>query len=317
MMSFLGTLYQYRTMPTMLALLSKLMLPKAPFLVQFANIGKGGGLKSSLAMFLFQKLKRLRYGSLLVMPDIIVALSEDHRQRMLALAPSLARRIHIVPCCPQMPIAADRASARLAGRRRFGIADDEILVMFFGRLYPGKGIEELIEAVASLLPRHPQLRVSLIGGFLEPEFFFNASESYENELKNCIDRLGMTDKVHFSGEYNWDGPEASEYLHAADIAVLPLGPGIHLYNSSLAAVCAHGVPVIGTQGQVVDPALQHGKNVFFIKDAEPQTISAAIEVVLNEPDLRTRLREGSLQLADDFFNWSKVASKLSELMKLT
>jgi glycosyltransferase involved in cell wall biosynthesis len=261
-------------------------------------------------------LGRYRYGSLLVSPDVFVVLGEDHRQRIRALAPSVAAQTHIIPPCAHIPIARDRSAARCAGRRRLGIADHEILVTLFGRLYPGKGIEQLIEAVASLRPGFPNLRVGLIGGLLEPKLYFHASESYKEELHACIRRHGMTEFVRFSGEYHWNSLEASEYLYATDVAALPLGPGIHLYNSSLAALCTHGVPVIGTRGAVVDPALRHKENVYFISDSGPATIAAALTEVLQDEGLRRKLSEGSEGLAQEYFDSRRAAARLSDLMRL-
>ena len=317
MMSFLGSLYGYRSMPTMIPAIAKLLRPRSKFLVQFANIGQGGGLRSGVGRFLFKHLGRRRYGSLLTAPDVFVALSEEHRQKILALAPSAESDIHIVPCCPQMPMAQDRAAARRAGRKRLGIADDETAVTFFGRLYPGKGIEQLVEAVGSLRATHPKIRLSLIGGLLEPKIFFNVTESYEEELKACVRRHGMADAVRFSGEYVWDGPEASEYLHAADVAVLPLGPGIHLHNGSLAALCAHRLPVIGTRGAIVDPALRHGENVYFINDSQAPTIADALRRVLDDQDLRRGLSEGAEKLAAEYFEWGRAVERISDLMGLS
>jgi polysaccharide biosynthesis protein PslF len=300
----------------MIPLMAKLLSRQTPFLVQFANIGEGGGLRDGLRRFLFRKLGRYRYGSLMVSPDVFVALSEDHRRRILALMPSAESRTHIIPCCPQMPMASDRSTARRAGRRRLDIADQEILVTFFGRLYPQKGIEQLIEALASLLPTRPNLRLALIGGFLDPQLFFNTTASYEEDLHACIRRHGVANFVRFSGEFSWNGPEASEYLYATDVAVLPLGRGIHLYNGSLAALCAHGAPVIGTRGTVVDSALKHRENVYFISNPEPPTIATALREVLDDQNLQCALRAGSKLLADEYFNWRKSIARLSELLDL-
>jgi len=316
MMSFLGSLYQYRTMPTLIPLLSKLVRPGAPFVVQFANLGQGGGLKGPLKRFLFRALKRFRYGSLLVTPDVFIALSEDHRQKMLALAPSIEKQIHIIPCCPQMPIATDPGAAREAGRARLGIGPDDILVSFFGRLYPGKGIEPLIEAVAGLRKEFPQLRLGLIGGFLDQKIFFNMTDSYEHELRACVERHGMTPYVVYSGEYEWDGPDVSTYLFASDIAALPLGPGVHLYNSSFAAICAHGVATVGTKGKVVDAVLRHDENIHFIPDAKTETISQGLRAVLENPGLRRKLGEGAAALAEDQFSWELSITRLARLMRL-
>ncbi|MGQ0576763.1 MAG: glycosyltransferase family 4 protein [Pseudonocardia sp.] len=316
MISFLGSLYGYRALPTALPLVLRLLRPRATCLVQFANLGQGLGLRGIVRPFLFRTLGRFRYGSLLVTPDVLVALSEEHRARIGTLAPSMAGRTHVVPVSSQVEPVADAAAARARGRARLDLADDDVLVTFFGRLYPDKGIEQLVEAVATVRLSRPQVRLVLVGGFLDTSPLFGSRGSYQRELAATIERLGATDLIRFSGEFSWDGAEASEYLFASDIAVLPLGPGIHLYNSSLAAICAHGVPVIGTRGERVDPPLRHRDTVYFIDDGAPDTIAAALHAVLDDPALRETLAAGSRRLGREQFDGKVSTHRLIELMRL-
>lgn len=316
MIYFLGSLYGYRPMPTLLPVILRILHPRARVVAQFAAFGQGRGLRGRVRPFLFRKLGRLKYGSLLVVPDAIVIMSEEHRVRLSALAPAMLPKAHVIPCSSQIEPALDAASARAAGRRRLRLRDDEFAVTFFGRLYPGKGIEQLIEAIALLRQDWPNIRLLLVGGFLDHRVQFNVTASYEEDLTATIERLGISDIVRRTGEFSWDGEEASEYLLASDVAALPLPRGIHLYNSSLAAVCSHGIPVIGTRTATVDPALQHRETVLFIDDSQPHHIADALSALLRDETLRATLATGSRRLGVEQFDWRNSTQRLVGLMHL-
>lgn len=316
MISFLGSLYGYRTMPTMIPLVVRLLAPSTKVLVQFANLGQGIGIRSRVQRFLFRRLGKFKYGSLLVAPHAVVALSEEQRTRMRTLAPSMSRRTTVIPCSSQIDPLPDRRNARTEGRRKLGVTDGDTLVTFFGRLYPQKGIEQLIEAVADLRQTRPELQLALVGGFLSAGTVHSVEESYEAQLKSVIEKAGATDFVRFSGEFSWDGSDASQYLFASDIAVLPFATGIHLHNSSLAAVCVHGVPVTGTRAEVSDPALQHEDTVYFLDGSSPADIAKALDVVLSDVVLRQRLAAGSQRLGTDKFDGRVSTSRILDLLGL-
>jgi phosphatidylinositol alpha-1,6-mannosyltransferase len=55
------------------------------------------------------------------------------------------------------------AAARLAARARFGLEDEDLVVVSVSRLVPRKGMDTLIRAAARLRPRFPALRVVIAG----------------------------------------------------------------------------------------------------------------------------------------------------------
>jgi len=61
--------------------------------------------------------------------------------------------------------------------------------------------------------------------------------------------------------------------------VLPFDFGVTLNNSSLAAACAHGLPVIGTEticGR--DEELEHGKNIYLCRPQDPEMLRKQIQI---------------------------------------
>jgi len=128
---------------------------------------------------------------------------------------------------------------------------------------------------------------------------------YEERIKSRIEQLGLAEKVIWTGGYPSGSQDPSIYLRAADVCVLPMDRGISLNNSSLAAVVAHGLPVVATKGDRAEQLFQHGKNLFLCESQNPNALANALITVLDNPNLQEQLRVGALELAQEHFSWEK------------
>ena len=78
-------------------------------------------------------------------------------------------------------------------RRRWGIEDKDIVVGFMGRLVAEKGPEDLIRAIAKLVPEYPQLKALIVGTGRGQQ------NNVEENLKQQASDLGLEDSVIFTG----------------------------------------------------------------------------------------------------------------------
>src|SRR5207253_4470800 len=102
---------------------------------------------------------------------------------------------------------------------------------------------------------------------------------------------------------------------SADLCVLPFDRGVQLNNSSFAAAAAHGLPIITTQGTMVEQPFVHQENVFLCPPRSPEVMATAIGTIMGNPDLRQRLCVGALQLVQEWFSWDKAIERtISTLM---
>ena len=95
---------------------------------------------------------------------------------------------------------------RIKVRQELNVSDEQILVGVISRLDPVKGIEYLLDAVASPRLKNNDIRVAVVG-----------SGSMESDLKQRVIKLGIEDRVIFAG-YRTD---VEACLSALDIFVLP------------------------------------------------------------------------------------------------
>ncbi len=109
--------------------------------------------------------------------------------------------------------------------------------------------------------------------------------------------------------YQWDSEEASLFLRATDICVLPFDYGVTLNRSSLAAAAAHGLPIITTKGERLESPFKDGENVLLCPPKDPTALASAIEALLRDERLQERLRKGAADLANQWFSWDRTVER--------
>jgi FkbM family methyltransferase len=321
---YIGWVYGHQPMITFLPSICRRVLPGVPCVTQFENVDRHGPARSLLGRAL-RKAAALVAGPAGVHPVLgtllrdsarIVALSGPHRARLTREDPAIDDRVVIVPPPPLIRFCADDpAAARQRARDTIGAAADDFLVVYWGYIYPGKGVETLFEAFRLISGRNPTMRLVIVGGALEVPTPSTAG-AYYRMVRALPEKLGIVERVTWTGHFDWDSDAGSLYLHAADLCVLPFDYGVTLNNSSLAAASTHAVPVIVTElSDGRDEALEHGRNVYLCRPRDPRTLAEALELLGSTADLRERLRAGSRRLARDWHSWETTTRRLVSILE--
>lgn len=250
------------------------------------------------------------YGTLLRESDHVIVLSGTHLDQLEERQSTLRNRAAVIPPAPIMSATTkDAHTARAQGRAALGIAPEEVLLIYYGYLYPSKGIETLLEATRLLAARRPETRLVIVGGALEHPYTKNNSvdsHGYVRRAHEQCKKLGLNGRVVWTGPCPTDGEQASLYLRAADVCVLPFDKGISLNNSTFAAAVTHGLPVVTTRGDTVEGPFRDGENVLLCPPKDPPALALAVERLILDQTLRARLQVGALRLAEECFSWDRV-----------
>ena len=319
LLMYIGWIYHRHPMITFAPTISKLLRPRAVFVTQFANTS--GALRKQRSFptrVIRAGLKQLtakpgvsyEYGTLLRDSDRIIVLSDHHRAELAELSPGLSGKTVLIPPPPIMAMAPPDDEARRETRTALGVGPADFLLAYLGYIYEGKGIETLLKAFQILSRRHGEVRLILVGGALartDPD-----RPSYAQDLLDLADRLGIADRIRWTGEYGWDSQDGSRYLRAADAFVLAMDVGVQLNNSSFAAAAAHGLPIVATRGSRLEAPFVDRENVLLCPPKDPELMAAAIEALLDDPALRARLSAGSRRFADEWFSWPRAIDRIME-----
>ncbi|QDS97620.1 glycosyltransferase family 4 protein [Adhaeretor mobilis] len=129
---------------------------------------------------------------------------------------------------------------------------------------PRKGVEVLLEALASVRSTGLDIRLRAIGPFETPD--------YEAEVKALAEQLGVTDAIHWTG-FVTDIPAE---LALIDVSVLPSLFGEGLPMVVLEAMAA-GVPVIASRVEGVPEAIRHRQDGLLVEPGSVSQLALAIE----------------------------------------
>lgn len=99
---------------------------------------------------------------------------------------------------------------------------EPLKLLYFGFIYKGKGIEDLIDALSLVVNESPPLgnkiKLTLAGG-CSPDIAFGQKKDYLSELKAQVERLGLKDLIHW--ELNIADSEIANVIQANHVVVLP------------------------------------------------------------------------------------------------
>ncbi len=99
---------------------------------------------------------------------------------------------------------------------------DTLRLLYFGFIYRGKGIEDLLEALADLFASAPEMRqrvrLTLAGG-TAAEMAFGAGGNYLDQLKAQIAELGLADAIDWN--LNLAAADIPRTIQAHHVMVLP------------------------------------------------------------------------------------------------
>lgn len=178
-------------------------------------------------------------------------------------------------------------------RRSLGL-EGATVVGFAGSFYGYEGLDLLIEAARQMLPRHPRLRLLLVGG--GPQ---------ESNLRAQAAAAGMQDRVIFTGRV----PHATvqRYYELIDVLAYPRLP-IRLTElvtplKPLEAM-AQGRMLVASDVGGHRELIRHGETGFLFRAGDPAALAAAIEDVLVRRSLWPQIRMQARRFVEVERTWA-------------
>src|SRR5882724_1078923 len=268
-----------------------------------SNEGVGGRLMRGLIAWLVgRKNVHPSYGTLLRDSSHIIALSARHLDVFAIAYSGVRAKAEIIPAPSFVRIPdEDAGAARRRGRDVLRLQEHEIAIVYYGFLYPLKGVETLITAFSQL---PDSARLLIVGG--------TEDEVYARRLRELSLKAGRADHILWIG--HCDDEKSSLYLYTADICVLPFNVGVRLNNSSFAAAAAHSLPIVTTRGEMLEEPFIDGENVRLCPPKDPAAMAEAINELINSPELRSRLRSGVQRLMEQCFAADRIVSSTLRLL---
>lgn len=176
---------------------------------------------------------------LTVLSDRLVVLSETGRQILRDVYGVAEEKLAVIPHgIPDTPFVDPNYF-----KDKFGIEGRKVLLTF-GLLSSGKGIEYVISAMPRIVREHGDA-VYIILGATHPKVKRESSEDYRNGLIRTVHELGMQDHVIFQNRFV-DRDELMEYIGCADVYITPYLNEAQVVSGTLAYAMGAGKAVVST-----------------------------------------------------------------------
>lgn len=176
------------------------------------------------------------------------------------------------------------AKARHDLRASIGIPEEDIVILYLGRLNVDKGLLDLAKAFAKIIQKHPHAHLLVVG----PD-----EGGMRGKIKSHCNHGGS--HVHFA-DYT-DVPE--RYVSACDILCLPSyreGFGLVLIEAA-----ATGIPTVGSRIYGVTDAIVDSQTGLLFTVGSIDDLAEKIERLIADPVLRRTLGEnGRVRALRDF-----------------
>ncbi len=191
---------------------------------------------------------------------------------------------------------------------KFGVEGRRV-ILTFGLLRRGKGIEYMIEALPEIVAKHPKTTYVLLGA-THPALVREEGEAYRLDLQRRVRELELEEHVLFYPRFV-ETRELLEYLGAADIFVTPYLMIEQITSGALAYAMGTGKAVVSTPYWHAEELLADGRGCLVpVKDSK--SLAKAINELLDDEVKLNAMRKRAYTYCRGM-TWSSVARSYLDL----
>ena len=195
-------------------------------------------------------------------------------------------------------------------RERYGLGDDEIIVMTVARLVQRKGHARVLRALASLRMELPAFRYVIVG-----------RGPMEAELRELASTLKIEDRLIFAGFVADE--DLNVHYNMADVVAMPNtdeAGDVEGFGMVFLEANAAGKPVMGGRSGGTAEAVLDGVTGFLVGGEDESELREALRKLMLDDELRERMGQSGWKRAHEEFDWASRAATLrrinADIMKL-
>lgn len=187
-------------------------------------------------------------------------------------------------------------------RKRWGLADDDVVLFFMGWLYEFSGVKEVARGLMEVLREHPRLKFLVVGD----------GDGYA-ELCRMRDEEGLRGRLILTGRQPYE--EIPHYLAAADVCLLPFHRNEvteHVVPIKIYEYMAAGKPVIASELPGVMQDIPRGNGVLYVGTAS-ECVRAIPKLVLDSEKAKNH-GEKARAFVEAHCDWERLTLQFEEVL---
>ncbi len=228
----------------------------------------------------------------------VVTMSKSSRDQLVANYLIDPRKIFPIP-----------HGARPIANSEYKEIGNSPLILTWGLIGPGKGIEWAIEAMHKIRNLECSPRY-VVAGRTHPKVLERNGESYRKGLQNRINDLGLSKSVLLQGEY-MSSESLDELISKAALVLLPYDSTDQATSGVLIEAIAAWRPVVATNFPHANELLSTGAGIV-VTHRNPKAMADAIRAILVEPELAHTMSTHAKVMASNLL-WPAVANRYIRL----
>lgn len=212
--------------------------------------------------------------------------------RFIVHTPGLGRQLTDrwrIPIQRQSVVAHGELGSRYPARDHDGAEPEPRTILFFGRVWPYKGLDVLVAALTTMAPDRPTRLIVAGQGQALGRYLDAVPDWVDCEV---IDRYVSHHEVH--GLFCRATLLCLPYREASQSGVAALAVGL-------------GVPMVASDVGGVGESLRHGVDALFVPPDQPIALGTAIEELLGDPERRAAMSARLLERAAGDLSWPVIA----------
>lgn len=194
-------------------------------------------------------------------------------------------------------------------------------LLYFGFIYRGKGIEDLIDALAILAENQPdspaQIELTLAGG-TKPDVAFGHQGGYLDSLRQRLQEQGLS-RLSVQWRLDIAPHDIPALIQAHHVMVLPYRESAKLAwlgrmrgtSGALSWAAACGRSVIASDARAFGEEISYGNGAVY-PQGDCHALAKEIALLLAEPEILIRRSEAAGKLGESR-QWSHIAAEFRQL----
>jgi glycosyltransferase involved in cell wall biosynthesis len=188
-----------------------------------------------------------------------------------------------------------------SARKKYGVKNDEILLLMITRLTAEKNVEFLFEAISDILARNEKVK------------FLTSGEGHlRNKLEKMIKKKNLKDKIIFAEEITNENKK--NYYAAGDIFVFASKSETQGMVLTEAMYC--GLPIVAVRATGDKDIVEDGKTGFLVSENKKE-FADAVQRLIDNADLRREFEQEAKRIAGEKYTSKVCGEKMLKIYEKT